>query len=270
MRRARAVPLGATLLRDLRAGSNPALLEPCLATYAAEAGRGRTDRQALLAEMFETAELAQDNITSREIGEAAARLAANARDPKVAEAIRRRQDAEDGLADLYRQRDALAGNAPPGAMTFGPAANLDDVDKQITAAQSNLADADGALQTAAPNYGQLVQQVVPARDVLAALGADEALASITLTAHGGWVFFLRNGAIDAAPTRGDAASVTSLVKRVRASMKTGPKPCPRSILLQHRRYTTRRLAPWRRGSPARKHWWWRRPAPCCRCRSRCC
>ena len=34
----------------------------------------------------------------------------------------------------------------------------------------NLADADAALQTAAPNYGQLVQQVVPARDVLSALG----------------------------------------------------------------------------------------------------
>jgi CHAT domain-containing protein len=184
------------------------------------ASRRTGDQQALLAEMFETSELAQDSITSREIGEAAARLAANARDPRVAEAIRRRQDAEDKLADLYRQRDALEGNAPPGALPRGPTPNLSDVDKQITVAQSDLADADAALQTAAPNYGQLVQQVVPVRDVLAALRTDEALVVITLTAHGGWTFLLRNGAIDAGPVKGDATSITALVKRVRASFES--------------------------------------------------
>jgi CHAT domain-containing protein len=218
--------LGARLLRDLHAGTDPALLEPCLATYATEADRRSAERQALLAEMFEMAELAQDSITSREIGEAAVRLAANARDPKVAEAIRRRQDAEDKLADLYRQRDALAGNAPPDAMPLGPLANLADVDGQITDAQSNLADADAALQTAAPNYGQLVQQVVPARDVLSALGPSEALAAVTLTAHGGWIFLLRKDAIDAAPIKGDAASVTALVKRLRASIETQTEALP--------------------------------------------
>jgi CHAT domain-containing protein len=218
--------LGATLLRDLHAGVNPTLLEPCLGTYAAEAGRRAGDRQALLAEMFETAELAQDSITSREIGEAAVRLAANARDPKVGEAIRRRQDAEDKLADLYRQRDALAGNAPPGAIPLGLSATLADVDKQITDAQANLADADAALQIAAPNYGQLVQQVVPARDALAALGPDEALAAITLTPHGGWTFVLRTGAIDAAPIKGDAASITVLVKRLRASIEPQSEALP--------------------------------------------
>ena len=118
----RAVELcraGAALLRDLRSGIDPALLEPCLAAFAAEADRRPGDRQALLAQMFETAELAQDSVTSREIDEAAARLAANARDPRVAEAIRRRQDADDRLAELYRQRDALAANAPPGSVRPG-------------------------------------------------------------------------------------------------------------------------------------------------------
>ena len=94
---------------------DPALLETCLSSYAAEAAHRSSERQALLGQMFETAELAQDTLTSREIDEAAARLAANARDPKVAEAIRRRQDAGDRLADLYRQRDVLMGNAPPGS-----------------------------------------------------------------------------------------------------------------------------------------------------------
>jgi CHAT domain-containing protein len=211
--------IGTELLRELRSGTNPALLEPCLAAFAAEAGRRPGERQALLAEMFETAELAQDTVTSQEIAEAAARLAASARDPRVAEAIRRRQDAEDKLADLYRQRDLLSGKAPPGSMPLGAPASSADLDKQITDAQADFADADAALQAAAPNYGQLVQQVVPAADVLAALRPDEALAAITLTPHGGWSFLLHAGAIDAAPVKGDTAAITAMVKRLRASIE---------------------------------------------------
>ena len=71
-----------------------------------------------------------------------------------------------------------------------------------------------------------MQQVVPAADVLAALRPDEAFAAITLTPHGGWSFLLRTGAIDAAPVKGDAATITALVKRVRASIEvpTGVPP----------------------------------------------
>ncbi|HME23576.1 MAG TPA: CHAT domain-containing tetratricopeptide repeat protein [Acetobacteraceae bacterium] len=227
---ARAVDLcrvGAKLLRELRSGTDPALLEPCLASFAAEAGRRAGERQALLAEMFETAELAQDSVTSREIDEAAARLAANARDPRIAEAIRRRQDAGDKLADLYRQRDLLVGNAPPGSLPLGAPTSLAALDKQITDAQADLADADAALQAAAPNYGQLVQQVVPTADVLAALRPDEALAAVTLTAHGGWSFLLREGSIDTAPVKGDAATITTLVKRVRASIESPTEALPK-------------------------------------------
>ena len=226
----RAVELcraGAALLRDLRAGIDPALLEPCLAAFSAEADHRPNDRQVLLAQMFETAELAQDSVTSREIDEAAARLAANSRDPRVAEAIHRRQNADERLAELYRQRDALAANAPPGSVRPGGATSPADLDRQIVEAQAELADSDGALQTASPNYGQLVQQVVPAADVLAALGPDEALAVIVLTPHGGWSFLLRAGAIDAAPSKGDSASITALVKRVRASIESPSGTLPK-------------------------------------------
>jgi CHAT domain-containing protein len=227
---ARAIELcrtGAGLLRDLRSGTDPSLLEPCLVAYAQEADRRSGDRQTLLAAMFETAELAQDSLTSREIDEAAARLAASARDPNVAEAIRRRQDAGDKLVELYRERDALTGNAPGAVPVIGGPHSIADVDKQIAAAQADMADADASLQTAAPNYGQLVQQVVPARDVLAALGPDEALAAIVLTRQGGWSFLLRSGAIDAAPVKGDAASIAALVKRVRASIETKTETLPK-------------------------------------------
>ena len=218
--------IGTALLRELRSGTDPALLEPCLASFAAEADRRPGNRQHLLAEMFEIAELAQDNLTSRQIDEAAARLAANARDPKVGQAIRRRQEAADTLADLYRQRDALSGRAQGGASPIGGATNPAEVDKAITVAQAESADADAALQAAAPNYGQLVQQVVPTADILAQLGPDEALAAITLTKNGGWVFLLRNGTVTAVPVKGNAASIATLVKRVRASIESSDRALP--------------------------------------------
>ncbi len=211
---------GAALLRELRSGTDPTLLDPCLASFAAAAAQRPGDRQALLREMFETSELAQDSVTSREINEAATRLAANARDPTVAQAIRRRQDAADHLALLYRQRDAVAAGAPWA--TLAPNAPRDPaaIDKAIVGAQGELADADAALQAAAPNYGQLVQQVVPAADVLAALRPGEALVAITLTKNAGWTFLLRDGTIDAAPVKGTSGSIAALVQRVRASIET--------------------------------------------------
>ncbi len=212
------------LLRDLRAGTRPALLAPCLASYAAAAAKDSGQSQKLLAEMFTTAELAQGTVTSQQIGEAAARLAAQSRDPHVAEAIRRRQDAAETLADLYRQRDILAERARPG----GAAAmnGLTDVvrvdpaklDHDIAAAQAELAAADAALQVAAPNYGQLVQQVVPAAEVLRALAPDEAFVAVTLAGQGGWTFVLRHGQIAVAPVTGGTQSVAALVNRIRASV----------------------------------------------------
>jgi CHAT domain-containing protein len=71
-----------------------------------------------------------------------------------------------------------------------------------------------------------VQQVVPAAAVLSALRPDEALAAITLTPHGGWSFLLRAGAIDAAPVKGDTATITALVKRLRASIVAPPTGVP--------------------------------------------
>ena len=214
---------GTDLLRSLRSGTDPVLLEPCLSAYAAEAKRNSGNSQTLLAQMFETAELAQDTITSRQIDEAAARLQAGARDPKVSEAIRRRQDATDALAQLYRLRDAQANGGNPVRTTNAPA----DLDAAIVKAQSNLADADAAMQAAAPNFGQLVQQLVPAADVLKLLGPDEAMAAIVVTPHGGWVFALHNGLIAAEPMTGDAASIAALVKRIRASIESTDGSLPR-------------------------------------------
>ena len=216
------------LLRKLKSGTNPALLAPCLDAYHTAAAQRPADAQSLLAAMFETAELAQDSLTTRQIAEAAARLAANARDPKVAEAIRRQQDASQALAALFQQRDALAhgaapGTVPPPATPLTPA----ELDEHIAAAQSELSDADSALQVAAPNYGQLVQEDVPAAAVLKALAPDEAFVAVTLSGKTGWVFAMRDGRIAAAPLGADAAEIGKLVRSVRGSIEATSAGVPK-------------------------------------------
>ena len=230
------------LLRKLRSGTDPALLAPCLGAYAAEAAHDPQQAQALRADMFETAQLAQDSLTARQIAEAAARLAENARDPRVAAAIRRRQEATQSLERLYRERDALQHGAEAGTLP-PPAVNPAELDKGIAAAQAELADADSALQVAAPNYGQLVQDAVPASQVLAALRPDEAFVAITLTGNTGWEFVLRRGRIDAARLPVEPHAVADLVRQIRASIEPGPQGLPRFDVAAAQRLYTDVLGP---------------------------
>ena len=82
-----------------------------------------------------------------------------------------------------------------------------DLDKQIADAQAALADADAALQAASPNYGQLVQQVVPAEDVFwpRCIRMRRSPRSL-LGENDGWVFLLRDGTITVAKVDGGAAA----------------------------------------------------------------
>ena len=205
-------------LTTLKAGTTPALMAACLDVYAAAADHQASQRQTLLAEMFTAAQLAQGGITSEQISQATARLSENSRDPKVAEAIRRRQDASANLSELYRRRDELAEAQRQGA-TAAPNSIGAELDKQIGDAQAALADADAALQAASPNYGQLVQQVVPASNVFAALRPDEAFVTIALSSEDGWVFLLRNGAIAVSRIDVGLDRVAELVRRVRAGIE---------------------------------------------------
>ena len=157
--------------------------------------------------------------TSQQIAQATARLSENSRDPKVAEAIRHRQDASANLSDLYRKRDELAEAQRQGATIAPNATNSADLDKQISDAQAALADADAALQAASPNYGQLVQEVVPAKDVFASLHPNEAFVAITLSDEDGWVFLLRNGTIAISKIEVGATQVAQLVRNVRAGIE---------------------------------------------------
>ena len=209
------------LLRQLRVGTDATLLAPCLDAFAAAADTRPNESQKWLSEMFEAAQLAQGGVTSQQIAQATARLSENARDPKVAAAIRAREDIRARLAELYRERDQLEPAAGTNTQSASP-----DLDARIVKAQEEAAEADSTLQVASPNYGQLVQQVAAAADVLGSLSPGEAFVSLALNDTGGWAFALRNGRIAASPIPGGLPEITRLVRRVRDSIEntTGTPP----------------------------------------------
>ncbi len=224
------------LLQEIKAGTSIELLMPCLSTFAAQAERQPAQRQPLLAEMFALSQLVQGSITVQQIAQASARLSESAKDPRIGAAIRRQQDASLALAEMQRRFDTAT--AQGGGARGGETLSTDELAKQVAVAQTTLSDADAALQAAAPNYGQLVQEVVPAADVLAALAPDEAFVSMSLAPDSGWVFLLRGGEISVAPAKAGTTAITDLVKRVRATIEpTGDTPPPFDIAASQAIYT---------------------------------
>ncbi|HUB46759.1 MAG TPA: CHAT domain-containing tetratricopeptide repeat protein [Acetobacteraceae bacterium] len=209
-----------TALAALKSGTTPDLMAPCLDVYAQAAEAQKDRAQALLAEMFTAAQLSQGSITSEQIAQAAATLAENTRDPKVGEAIRKQRDLKGKLDTLYSQRDDL-NQAQRQGVPNNPeiVARAAALDKDIQQTQAQLRDADSALQAASPNYGQLVQQVVTAQDVFAALHPGEAFAAITMANQDGWVFLLRNKTISVSKVGAGLPEMAALVKRVRAGIE---------------------------------------------------
>jgi CHAT domain-containing protein len=208
-------------LADLKAGTTPELMAPCLDVYARAAAAAQKDRaEALLEEMFTAAQLAQGSITSEQIAQAAATLAESARDPKVGEAIRRQRDLKGKLDTLYSERDDLTQAQRQGVPTNPEiVAHAAALDKEIQQTQAQLQDADSALQAAAPNYGQLVQQVVTAQEVFAALHPGEAFVAITVANRDGWVFLLRDKTITVSKVDAGLSEIAGLVKRIRAGIE---------------------------------------------------
>ncbi len=207
------------VLRDLKLGIDARLLEPCLSAFAAQAAQSANERQSLLAEMFEVAELGEGSLTSQLIAQAAARLAQSSRDPRVAQAIRRRQDAEAMLGTLFSARDTLAESRRPGGRPYdGPPMEAAALDARIAAAVDELKDSDAVVQEVAPNYGQLLQQVVSARDVFALLHPGEAFAQITVATNETWTLLLRDGQISLGRSETGLGAMTRLVVRLRATL----------------------------------------------------
>ena len=205
--------LAVALLRGSKEAVDFERMEPCLDVYAAASAEPGADQQGLLAEMFTASQLTRGSVTDQEIRRAAVRLGAGG-NQAVSEAIRKQQDAENQLNSLLRARDAL-GATPADAAGVAAAA---DLDKQVADARTKLDDADGAVQAAAPNYQQLVQQAIAPQDVFAALRPREAFVAITLAASEGWTFALSDHRIMVTHIAGGTPRIADLVARVRASV----------------------------------------------------
>jgi hypothetical protein len=103
-------------------------------------------------EAFAAAQLAQRSNTVRFVQQASARIGAAARDARVAEAVRKLQDADQVLRALFAERDAgMAG-----------------LDVRIAAAQQARAEAESVVAAAAPGYRQLLLSSVDADAVATA------------------------------------------------------------------------------------------------------
>lgn len=217
-----------TVLRDLREGTSARAMAPCVDAFARSAGAD----QAVLAEAFEAAQLAQGSVTTTQIARAAARLTESARNPAAAEAIRQRDEAGRRLAALYRERDEASAAAGRGA---GP--SVQEIDSRIAEAQDALTDADQAAQTAAPGFAQLLQSVASAAEVFERLEAGEALASVFLPPDSqGWTFVLRDGRISAGRIGVTGVRMDALVKQLRDTLEDGNGEKPFAAAAAHEIY----------------------------------
>ena len=207
------------VLTTLKVGVGPAQVVPCLHALSLEAERVPANAQTVFAEMFSLSQLAQGSITSRQIAQATARLAERARDPNVAKAIRRRDEAADTLERLYRLRAELGAEKED-------AQAVAVLDERIKKARETQEDAGEALQAASPGFAGLVQESIATKDAQAALKTGEALAAIVLGDVEGWVILLRNDRISAGRIEGGSKKIDALVKRFRTGMVPGRDNVP--------------------------------------------
>lgn len=202
---------GAGILRARQIALPVEVVMPYLDALHEAAGRASGEAAlALRREMVAAAQLAQRSGTARFVQLASARIGAASGDPRVADAVRRLQDADRVLRDLFADRDVIS----PGT----PAAQA--LDRRIADLQRDRAEAEGEVAAAAPGYRQLLLAAVDADAVIRALDADEALVTMLLGRSHGYVLAVRADgrvATHRAPI-GDMAA-GRLVARVRTAME---------------------------------------------------
>jgi CHAT domain-containing protein len=202
----------ATLVK-VDAGTSPELMAPCLDAYASGGTFGFLSSN--LAEMFLAAQVAQGTITSHQIAQASASLAENARDPKIGAALKQRDQLQREIDRIYRALDTI-GAAGASGRAGEQVAQLQQQADQVQAA---LSRAEAEVRTLSPNYGQLVQDVVPASAVFAALHPNEAFVALFLSKTDGWAFALRDGNIAISKIEGGIGKVGPLVTAIRAGIE---------------------------------------------------
>jgi CHAT domain-containing protein len=205
------------ILARRKDGVDAELMAPCLEAYALTAGG--VNGQDRLAEMFEAAQQVRSTLTNQQIQQAARRMSENTRDPRAAELIRKREEADKKLDALERQRLLATQGANGGSGPTLDAAAMAKLDQDIDAAAKQSAALEDELQAASPSYNQLVPKVVSAKDLMAALHPGEAFVDIVLSEKAGWTFLLRDGKISIGRVEGGSARAADLVQRIRHTLE---------------------------------------------------
>jgi CHAT domain-containing protein len=199
-------------LVSIGAGTSPELMAPCLDVYASGGTFGVGGNRA---EMFLAAQVAQGTITSHQIAQASASLVENARDPKIGAALRKRDDLQREVDRIYRALDTIGVSNASGRA----GEQVAQLQQQADQVQTALVQAEAEVRQLSPNYGQLVQDVVPATAVFEALHPNEAFVALFLSKDSGWAFALRNGNIGISKIDGGIDRIAPLVKAIRAGIE---------------------------------------------------
>jgi CHAT domain-containing protein len=194
---------GAGILRARQLSLPVATVMPYLDALSAEAAANPDDASRLAGEMFGAAQLAQPSNTARFVQQAAARLGASGGDARVAEPLRRLQDAERELRTLLAARDAATG------------AEAAAQDARIAEVQKQRDDAAQEAAVAAPGFRQLALAAVDAPEVQRVLGPGEAMVTTTLGSDHGYVFLLRRDRVLARRIMLGEDEIAALVTRIR-------------------------------------------------------
>jgi CHAT domain-containing protein len=202
-----------------KAGVSGALVVPCLDALASLISQPKADAAAAKTEMFVLSQLAQGGITSQQIARAAARLGEGSGNPRAAEAIQKRDAANNRLETLYRRRAGIAGDKDR-------AADLARLDEEIRQARDEKADAGAALMEAAPKFDSLVQGSAGDTEAQALLRPNEALVSIVLGNKSGWTILLRGDSIDVGRIPLGTAEINGLVADFRKTVTVGADHVP--------------------------------------------
>ncbi|WP_372623709.1 CHAT domain-containing protein [Falsiroseomonas sp.] len=202
---------GAEILRDRRLSLEPAQVLAYLDALSAQAGRDAAAAPALQREMFAAAQFAQRGQTVRFVTQSAARLAAGGSDSRAAEAVRRLQDLDRELRELFAERDGMAAGASPAARA--------ELDERISAKLRERDDTESEVAAAAPGYRQLLLGTVSAEDAARVLGPREVMVQILLGDEHGYSLAVRaDGNVTARRIAIGDAGAAALVARMRAGV----------------------------------------------------
>jgi CHAT domain-containing protein len=198
---------GAEILRAKRIFLGPQQVLGYLDALAAAAARDPRSAPALQAEMFAAAQFAQAGQTARFMAESAARLASGT--PQGQAAVRRMQDLDRELRDLFAQRDGLSAQD-----------QVAEVDGRIADRLAQRAEAESEVATAAPGYRQLLQASPSAEDLGRVLDGREVLVQFLLGPQHGYAIAVRSGGeVTARRIALGEAQADAMVRRLRASME---------------------------------------------------